>query len=135
MRDPAALEAFLAERGLLEEFDEWAATGSALEKMRPSTWVGTDLDPWFCEFWSAYPRRTGKGQARRAWRAATIGANGPRANARRVIRAAQAFAADPNLPPTHFIPHPATWLNGERWADGPLPPREPETSADFGVDL
>jgi hypothetical protein len=68
-------------------------------------------------FWKAYPRKTAKGAARKAWDklkpeeqlAATEGA--------------QRFASDPNRDET-FTPHPATWINAERWLDEPLPPRK-----------
>src|SRR5690606_22594861 len=66
----------------------------------------------FDEFWSLYPRKVGKGQARKAWSGALR-----KASAGEIIlgvrRAAEAFSVnDPR-----YIPHPATWLNGERWLD------------------
>lgn len=72
----------------------------------------SDNDPDFARFWDAYPRKTGKGQARNAW---------PRAirktDPATITAAAQRYRDDPNLPEPRFVPHPATWLNGERWAD------------------
>jgi len=63
----------------------------------------------FEAFWSAYPRKVGKGQAKRAFGAAirktTIGA------ILAALETAQ-FSADPR-----YQPHPATWLNGDRWLD------------------
>ena len=38
-------------------------------------------------------------------------------------QAVKAYAADPNRDPT-FTPAPARWLEEERWADDPLPPRK-----------
>ena len=66
----------------------------------------------FDEFWSLYPRKVGKGQARKAWSGALR-----KASAGEIIlgvrRAAEAFSVnDPR-----YIPYPATWLNGERWLD------------------
>jgi hypothetical protein len=71
----------------------------------------------FATFWTTYPRRTGKGKARDAFTKAVQKAGiGP------VLAGAQRFASDPNLPTdeAQFIPIPATWLNQERWDDGPL---------------
>lgn len=70
-------------------------------------------------FWAAYPRKTAKGAARKAW---------DKCNSlvySEIIEGAKRFAADPNRDAT-FTPHPATWLNGERWLDEPLPPKRSE---------
>jgi uncharacterized protein YdaU (DUF1376 family) len=70
----------------------------------------------FEEFYSAYPRKVGKGQARKAY-----------ATARRkvdhatLLAAAKRYAVDPSRKP-EYTPHPATWLNGERWLDKPEAP-------------
>lgn len=71
----------------------------------------------FDEFWSFYPRKTAKATAKKAWM--KLG-SGDWACA---VLGAKNFAADPNREDT-FTPHPATWLNGERWNDEPLPPRK-----------
>lgn len=85
--------------------------------------VGNSVTPTrraddFDEFWRLYPRSTGKGAAKAAFvkalRKTTLQA---------LLEAAWRFAHDPNLPEPQFIPHPATWLNQERWEDGALPPR------------
>ena len=71
----------------------------------------------FDEFWSAWPSKRGKADAKKAWAKATRAADPA------VIAAAAArFAADPNREDA-FTPHASTWLNGERWNDGPLPNR------------
>lgn len=77
---------------------------------------GSDDDPDFTAFWSAYPRKVGKGQARKAWRAAVAGR---RVNPKELIAASERFGSDCRSRGTEaqFIPHPATWLNGERYAD------------------
>lgn len=75
----------------------------------------------FDEFWTVYPRRTGKVAARKAWSKAVKAAD-----AAQIVDGARRFAADPNLPTgeeARFIPHPSTWLNDGRWDDDPLPPR------------
>lgn len=85
-----------------------------------------DVDvSWFDKFWSVYPRRVGKGAARKAWdkvaRHCERHADAP--SLRDICNAAWRYANDPNLPELQFVPHPATWLNQERWEDGPLPAR------------
>lgn len=62
-------------------------------------------------FWSQYPRKTAKKDARRAWEK---------------LKPEQRVAAMEALP-NHvevwadrdliYVPYPATWLNGERWED------------------
>ena len=76
-----------------------------------------DLD--FQTFWSFYPRRMNKRAAVKAWAVAV-----KETPAQIIIEGAARFGADPNLPEPQFIPYPATWLNNERWSDGPLPERK-----------
>lgn len=95
--------------------DSLRSSPPARTNARPAVVVAFD------EFWSIYPRKTGKGAARKAWDRAT-----KKAEPGVILAAARVFAEDPNLPrdEPQFIPHPSTWLNQERWEDGPLPPRE-----------
>ena len=67
----------------------------------------------FDEFWAAYPRKTDKGNARKAWDKAT-----KKTDPARIIAAAASLAA--SKPDLKFTAHPSTWLNGERWDDQPL---------------
>jgi hypothetical protein len=64
----------------------------------------------FAAFWAAYPRKVGKGQAQRAFRAAI-----KKIPADRIIVALCKYPFDMSRP--EFIPHASTWLNGERWTD------------------
>lgn len=73
----------------------------------------TSSDPLFDEFWAAYPRKTDKGNARKAWDKAV-----KKTDAQTIIAAAVALAA--SKPDLKFTAHPSTWLNGERWDDQPL---------------
>ena len=73
----------------------------------------------FEAFWSGYPRKAGKATARKAFEKAVKRAGNPTL----VLEGARRLRDDPNLPEAQFIPHPATWLNGDRWEDEPLPPR------------
>lgn len=74
-------------------------------------------DPAFDAFWAAYPRKISKGHARKAWTTATATGTDPA----EIITATEAHAARcaRNRTEERFIPHPATWLNGERWGDQP----------------
>ena len=85
---------------------------------QPQSHTSKDIDssgPGFADFWAAYPRRTGKGAAEKAWVAATKIAQ-PAAILSAL--AGQTFSPDPK-----FIPHPATWLNQRRWEDEAPKPR------------
>lgn len=76
---------------------------------------GSDDDPHWCEFWAAYPRKVDKGHARSAWAKAV-----KRTDPSLIVKAAAAYRDDPTRPhEAKYIPHPATWLNGERWGDEP----------------
>lgn len=69
----------------------------------------------FAEFWAAYPRKHARAAAVKAWEKAVM-----KTDPRRIIDAALALRNDPNRA-AEYTPHASTWLNGERWEDGPLP--------------
>ena len=71
----------------------------------------------FEKFWNTYPIKIGKASALKAWTKATK-KNTPDL----IIEGAERYAKDPNRE-AEFTAHPATWLNGERWLDQPLPPK------------
>ena len=70
----------------------------------------------FDEFWLHCPpkRRVGKKEAQKAFAKALL-----RAPAEKIIAAWKVFAEEVKAAGTekHFIPHPSTWLNQERWND------------------
>ena len=68
------------------------------------------LNPLFDEFWKRYPRKVGKGDARRAFEKALKKVELPFLLA--ALDLQKRGWDDPK-----FIPFPATWLNGERWDD------------------
>jgi hypothetical protein len=75
----------------------------------------------FKEFWEAYPRKVGRGAARKAWMGAKKSSSWP--GRTRVIQAALDQAESPKWrTEPQFIPHPSTWLNQERWSDATGPP-------------
>ena len=68
--------------------------------------------PDFVEFWESYPRKVGKGPARKAY------ANAIKKVSHEKLMWALSRQRDAMIASgTKFIPHPATWLNGERWDD------------------
>ncbi|MDN6401020.1 MAG: hypothetical protein L0K01_11310 [Brachybacterium sp.] len=83
----------------------------------------------FEDAWAAWPKRrsdsAGKKAAHTAWRRAVVGSakRKPRTTAGAILDAVKAYAADPNLPPEQYMPNLTTWLNGDRWENGPLPAR------------
>lgn len=69
----------------------------------------------FLEFWAAYPRREARADAWRAWQQIAR-RRPPVADLVTAVRAhisAHEWCAERR----RFIPLPATWLRGERWAD------------------
>lgn len=72
----------------------------------------------FDAFWSAYPRKVGKRNARTAFGRAVL-----RTGDASVIQAgAERYRDDPNRL-DEFTAHPTTWLNRDGWDDDPLPER------------
>jgi len=61
----------------------------------------------FDQFWEQYPKRVGKGAARKAYLKAVQ--NVPH---KKIMAGLARYNPDPN-----FICHPSTWLNQERWDD------------------
>lgn len=68
----------------------------------------------FDAFWSAYPRRTARADAERAWRKAVKVASPDLIVAGATRYAAEVAGRDPSK-----VAHGATWLNGRRWEDPP----------------
>lgn len=69
----------------------------------------------FDEFWEAYPRKVGKGEALKAWKKLKLGkAMLPRLlEAVRTQKRSRDWLKDKGA----YIPHPSTWLNQTRWED------------------
>ena len=70
--------------------------------------INDDFDAW----WQHYPRKVGKGQAIKAYRAAR-----KKTDHATLVAAIDAQADRLMAKGAEYCPHPATWLNGERWAD------------------
>jgi DNA-binding transcriptional regulator YhcF (GntR family) len=82
----------------------------------------------FDDFWNVYPRKQGKGKAREAFMKAV-----KTAGLEAVMSGARRYASDPNLPDPKFVPLPTTWLNQERWDDGPLPLNRSLTNSERNI--
>lgn len=100
-------------------------TGTGTEKQKLETRSsGDDLDALFAEFWAVYPKKVSKQAAAKAWAKLKPGAE----LAVTIVADVQAKAATPDWRRENFryAPHPATYLNQQRWTD--------EASAQSGVD-
>jgi len=72
-----------------------------------------DMDRDFDEFWSAYEKKEGKKSARRAFDKAR-----KKLSQAQIMAAVRAWPFEKNRRNgADFNPMPASWLNGERWAD------------------
>ena len=67
----------------------------------------------FDEFWNQYPRRIAKKAAQKAWDRIKPDA----ALVEQIMAGLRAQLRTMSLKEKQFIPHPATWLRGERWND------------------
>ena len=74
-----------------------------------------EFPPGFDRFWQAYPRKTAKPHAAKAF----ARLRPDEALLERMLQALQAQRSSPQWQRDggQFIPHPATWLNGRRWED------------------
>ena len=103
-------ETFRSVSGIAPEDSRTAPESLAPDRERK----GIDREPsavaLFDEFWSAYPRKTDKANARKAWTKAV-----KKKPPSEIIAAAASYAA--TRPEPKFTAHASTWLNGERWDD------------------
>lgn len=77
----------------------------------------------FAEFWEAYPRRTARKAAVKAYAAAL-----KRTTPEVLLAGAQAYARATAGRAAEHIAHGASWLNGDRWEDAPETPAGPRPS-------
>lgn len=82
---------------------------------------GREVPSGFAEFWSAYPRKVGKGAAEKAFSKAPI--NGHLSDVLDALEA-QKRSEQWRRDGGQFIPNPATWLNQRRWEDGEPPAKQ-----------
>lgn len=86
-----------------------SSSSSSIKPPDPPSPVG------FGEFWSAYPRKVGKGEAEKAWKVTKGVELKTILQAIERARATEQWRKDGG----QFIPHPATWLRQKRWEDEP----------------
>ena len=96
-----------------DDSDEFDDTGST-----PTSNTEAEFDDWY----AGYPRKEGKGQARKAYKAAR------KKTDQQALVAGVAQLVAQRLE-RQFTPLPATWLNGERWLDE-IAPNTAQTALD-----
>jgi uncharacterized protein YdaU (DUF1376 family) len=76
--------------------------------------IGKPISPpdGFAEFWAIVPRKVAKPAALKAYRAAL-----KRADRQTILDGMARYAESRRGKDMQFTVHPATWLNGDRWAD------------------
>lgn len=97
-----------------------------VEKKRITTDVVAD---GFSAFWQAYPRKVNKVGAWKSWKRISP----DHALQARIIAAVEAHKRGDQWTKDdgRFIPHPATWLNQERWGDELRPSKRPAAGGKF----
>jgi hypothetical protein len=79
-----------------------------------NTVVNKRESPFFDDFWKAYPRKTNKGFAKKVFEKLKV-------DDAMLTKMIQAIHAQNKTvwkdKDQQYIPHPSTWLNGERWDD------------------
>lgn len=100
--------------------------GKEEERRKPSSSPTVVGDGEFDEFWRFYPRKVGRAAARAAWKQAT-----KKVEADVITNALRAYPFKGEI---QFVPHPATWLNQERWADETGQVTDAFAGKDYGVD-
>lgn len=74
-----------------------------------------EFPPGFDRFWQAYPRKTAKPQAAKAF--ARLRPDEPLLSRMLAALALQRQSTQWQRDDGQFIPHPSTWINGRRWED------------------
>jgi hypothetical protein len=95
---------------------------SGLTTFEPSLEPSIELGG-FDKWWEAYPKKVAKGAARKAYRSALR-----KTTAEELLSTLRSYDFPAE---SRFVPHPATWLNGECWTDDTTPPAPaPPTDTD-----
>lgn len=89
--------------------------------------TGVDDADGFDEFWDAYPKKSAKQDALKAWRKVKAEEVAAVMAGLAVAKASKDWLKDGG----QFIPHPATWLYGRRWEDEGA--TAPATTAASGI--
>jgi len=86
------------------------STDTKMVKSKTNT---VDQEDAFNIFWKNYPRKTNKGFARKVF----YKLNPDEPLVRRMLNAIELQSRSEQWKNSQYIPHPSTWLNGERWED------------------
>jgi hypothetical protein len=95
-------------------FSDVEGAAPAPEKSAIRAKAKTNFDPEFEAFWLQYPRKVGKGDARRAYEQ-TI--RNRQATHQELETGAMRYAAECDGKEDRYIKHPGGWLRAERWRD------------------
>lgn len=107
------------------QFDE--STNTDINQIKTTRKRTTD-NPLFDLFWNAYPRKTNKGFAKQIFQKLSV----DQVLLDKMLLAIGQQKQSDQWKNPQYIPHPSTWLNGERWEDElnttakPLSPAERE---------
>lgn len=108
---------FRMKSGKVPEIDQHPARAGGRETANGTRLTATanGLEARFSEFWTAYPKKQGKGAAWNAWRKLRPDTS----LLAKMIASIQAHQSDPQWlkDQGQFIPFPATWLNQRRFED------------------
>lgn len=126
LKDPnATADDSSVDDSIVEPFQSGTASGHIEKHLTKKntrerkTLLENEQEQLFNEFYKEYPRKMKRGDAFRAFRSALT-----KASFEDILAGAIRLKNDPNLPEENYISYPGTWLRGEGWLDGPLPPRK-----------
>lgn len=108
---------------LLNQMDKQKVNHTSKQSLTPSSSSSSsEITPkplldLFGRFWKAYPNKSGKKNAEKAWLRLSLVENDPRIAEIRAGLTAAVASREWKKDNGEFIPHAATWLNGERWKD------------------
>ncbi len=104
--------------------DSVYVSSSVSDKRTETEKITDEFEIWY----AAYPKHIGRGAALRAYRTAR-----KKADYLALLNAAKVAATKYSQSEQKFIPHPATWLNAERWQDEELLPLKPQEPISNGL--
>lgn len=96
-----------ADKSIKRDIDQIAAT--------PLSRSGNDEPDDFTAFWKAYPKKSSKPQALKAWKAKSKAKALPALS--ELLTAIERWKTTRQWQDKAFIPNPATFINNEKWAD------------------
>jgi hypothetical protein len=111
-------------------------TTNPMEEKRREESEKINTLPDFDLFWDAYPRKVGKGDARKAW----LSSAKTRPTIDALLLCVENAKREWLKNEQRFIPHPATWIRQERWSDeaasvAPVSVRKDMTLANLEGDV